>query len=103
MVQYRIVFESYTPENTHLMREYMLHVILKHVRYMLKHKLISKSTYKKFHLLPSLEPPKLQSNELRQFLSQHKRDMRTLDPELLKFDSTIESGNLERAEAQPIS
>ena len=29
--------------------------------------------------------------------------MRTQDPQLLKFDSTIESGNLERVEAQPIS
>lgn len=50
---------------------------------MYKNKLISKATFKKFHLLPSLEPPKLQSNELRQFLSQYKRDMRTLDPEYL--------------------
>lgn len=65
MANYRTIYESYTPENTHLMREYMLHVIIRQVRYMLKHRLISKVTHKKFHLLPSMEPPKLQSKELR--------------------------------------
>ena len=35
-----VIYQSYTPGDTHMMREYMLHVILKNVKRMLKHKLI---------------------------------------------------------------
>lgn len=61
----------------------MLHVVIQSVRRMHKHKLISKATYSKFRLLPGLDAPKLQSKELSQFLSQHKRNKKTLDPEYL--------------------
>ena len=61
MIAYKTIYESYTPENTHFMREYMLHVVIRRIRYMFKHKLISKATHKKFHLLPGVDPPKLQS------------------------------------------
>ena len=81
------------------MREYMLHVILRNIRYMRKHKLITEDTFERFKLLESLEPPEHQSEELTEYLSQIKRTNRTLEPELLRFDSTLESGNLDRAEA----
>ena len=81
----------------------MLHVILRNIRYMRKHKLISEDTFERFQLLDSLEPPEHQSEKLTEFLDQVKRTNRTLEPELLRFDSTIESGNLDRAEAQPLS
>ena len=99
MIIMKKIYQSYTPENTHLMREYMLHVILRNIRYMRKHKLISEDTFERFKLLDSLEPPEHQSEELTKFLSQLKKINRTLEPELLRFDSTLESGNLDRAEA----
>ena len=37
--------------------------------------------------------------ELKSYLYQMKKDNRLLNPEYLKFDSTIESGNLERVDA----
>ena len=68
-----------------------------------KYKIISEAVYKKFRMqVPYKAIPK-QSNELREYLSQMKRDHRLLDPEYLKFDSAIESGNLERVEAFPIN
>ena len=104
MIIYRTIFESYTPDNTHLMREYMLHVIIQNIRRMHKHKTISNSTFNKFRLMNDTKvSPENQSKDLKSFLSQVKRNHRTQDPELLQFDSTIESGNLERVEAQPIS
>ena len=57
MIIMKKIYQSYTPENTHLMREYMLYVILRNIRYMRKHKLISEETFEKFKLLESLEPP----------------------------------------------
>lgn len=57
-VPMRTIYESFTPENTHLMREYMLHIMIKNVRRMRKHRLISESVFEKFSLLPDLGPPK---------------------------------------------
>ena len=44
------IYESYTPDNTHLMREYMLHIILKNVNRMHKTQTITEDVYKRFHL-----------------------------------------------------
>ena len=44
------IYEAYSPENTHMMREYMLHVMLKNVERMRKHKLITEAVYRKFWL-----------------------------------------------------
>ena len=102
MVIMKRIYQSYTAENTHLMREYMLHIILRNVRYMRKHKLITEDTFERFKLLDSLDPPEHQSEELTEYLLQLKRTNKTLEPELLRFDSNLESGNLDRAEAQPL-
>ena len=69
MIMMRTLYESYTPENTHLMREYMLYVVIKNVRHMKKHKLITNAIFQKFELLDTLQPPSHQSKELKQFLS----------------------------------
>ena len=52
-----LLYRSYSPANTHEMREYMLTVITKNVRRMLKHKLITEKTYKKFNLVEDLKKP----------------------------------------------
>ena len=86
------------------MREYMLYVILKNVRRMRKHKLITESIYNKFKLLEDqIEPPKNGSEGFKNYLIWLKKSNRFLDQEYLRFDSAIESGNLERVEAYPIN
>ena len=50
-----------------------------------------------------LEPPKTQCEEFKEFLKQKARNHRLQDEEYLQFDSTIESGNLERVDAYPIN
>jgi hypothetical protein len=57
LIPMRTIYESYTPENTHLMREYMLHVVIRSVRHMKKHKLITEAIFQKFELLDTLQPP----------------------------------------------
>ena len=47
---FETIYEAYMPENTLLLREYMLYVIVKNVRHMLRHKLISQNTYVQFGL-----------------------------------------------------
>ena len=119
MVIMQTIYESFTPENTHQMRDQMLYTILKSIRRMLKHKLISQSVYDKFKLSigqPSKTDespaddqkdaqPKIecQSAELKSFISQTKRNNKLLNPEYLRFDSLMESGNLDRVEAYPIN
>ena len=51
LVLWKTIFEAYTPTDSHMMREYMLYVVLKNVRRMRKHKLITESIYDKFKLL----------------------------------------------------
>ena len=77
------IYESYTPENTHFMREYMLHVILRNVERMHKHKIITEAVYQNFHLQEPYKAVPKQSKELREYLSQLKRDHRLADPEYL--------------------
>jgi hypothetical protein len=76
LVPMRTIYESYTPENTHLMREYMLYVIIRNVRRMRKHKLITDAVFWKFNLLETLKSPEHQSKELTTFLSKHKKNNR---------------------------
>ena len=65
---------------------------------MLKHKLISERVFSKFGKIVS-QAPAAQSEELSKYLSRLKKSHKTLDPEFLRFDSNLESGNLDRVEA----
>lgn len=49
-----------------------------------------------------LDAPQTQCKPLKDFLRELKKNTRLLDEEHLHFDSTIESGNLERVDAMPI-
>ena len=65
----RTLYESYNPENTHAMREYMLYVINRHIKRMHKHNLISETVFKRFDTLDSLQEPLVQSPALNKYLS----------------------------------
>ena len=93
------IYESYTPKNAHLMREYMLLVIRQNIKRMLEWKTISKDIYEKFKLFDDMEKPENQSEELTKWMKEDEKSKRLQDPEYLIFDSMIESGNLERVEA----
>ena len=80
---------------------------------MRKHNLISEEAFKKFKIPedpqsdPKSGPQEAESpglvSPLKHFKERTKRLNRVLDPEYLRFDSTIESGNLERVEAFPLN
>ena len=50
-----------------------------------------------------LEPPETQCKEFKSFMRELRKNNRLIDEEYLRFDSTIESGNLERVDAYPIN
>ena len=70
------------------------------VRRMLRDKLITYSTFNQFRL-PEIEMT--HTPELSNYLDRLKRRHIKQDPELLKFDSNLEGGNLDRVEAQSLS
>ena len=83
------------------MREYNLHVILHNIERMKKYKLITEAAYDKFRLPKSTNAS---VHNLPSAFKQKRKELnKKLDPEYLRFDSMIESGNLERAEAFPIN
>jgi len=45
-----VIYESFSPDNSHQMREYMLHVVTKNIKRMRKHKLISDEVSRMFKL-----------------------------------------------------
>lgn len=87
------------------MREYILHVILHNIERMRKYKLVSEAAYSKFRLLQDATNNKqsLEDGPVTAFRKRLKRLNARNDPEYLRFDSAIESGNLERVEAFPIN
>lgn len=98
-VMTKVIYESYAPENTHQMREYILNVTLRNVKRMLKHGLMTPAAYERFKLTDVTIP----DSPLAKFRSRQKRLNKVLEPEYLQFDSVIESGNLERVEAFPLN
>ena len=101
----KVIYESFTPENTHQMREYMLEITLKNIKRMRKHKLMSEESYQKFGINPDELPQQeidMESPLIRFKVRKQKLD-RMLDKEYLRFDSAIESGNLDRVEAFPLN
>ena len=52
----KLIYEAFTPENTHQMREYMLEIILRNIKRMRKHKLMSEESYQKFRIDPDALP-----------------------------------------------
>ena len=70
---YSNVYESYTAENSHLLREYMLYVIIKHVRWMRKYGIITQSVFNEFQLTSELSPSETQSSELAAYIKQKQK------------------------------
>lgn len=81
------------------MREYILNIVLRNVKRMLKHRIVSLAAYKRF----KLNGETIANSPLIKFREQQKRLNKALEPEYLRFDSAIESGNLERVEAFPLN
>ena len=83
------------------MREYMLYVIQKEIVRMWKTSLITPYVYEQF--MASAVPTNSNlSKEFMKYLAQKKKQAKISDENYLRFDSLIESGNLDRVEAYPL-
>ena len=82
------------------MREYMLYLVDKSIERMKQNSLISEYVYHQFRR--SRKPPRHLSQQLLGYIAQKEKDWKLQDEEYLQFDSSIESGNLERVEAYPL-
>ena len=81
----------------------MLNMVIKNVRRMKKHYLISETTFNKFQLQDKFTNPH-QSEELTEYVKALKKANIVIGAkEYLSFNSHIEGGNLERAEAYPLN
>ena len=105
-VTYIPVYQSYTPENTLAMRECMLLNMHKQLKRMSRYHLASQTVIDKqlkYVRKSKQEIESLISPELQNYMKRKKKEERLLEDEYLRFDSMIESGNVERVEAYPIN